>query len=66
MRYSIPLRDVPWYAYVGYGLCVLAFFGYIFTRQPWMMMIAVLMSLSASYAVRAKMQKLDDQRPDRP
>lgn len=41
MSPDTPLRDVPWYIYVGYGLGVIAFSGYIFTRQLWMMLIGL-------------------------
>ena len=61
----IPLRKIPWYIYACYGLGVLAFLGYVFTRQLWMLVIAVLISSSAAYLVRANVKSWGDQQRDR-
>lgn len=39
------LRNVIWYTYVGYGFGVIALVGYIFTRQPWMLIAGLSINL---------------------
>lgn len=59
-----PLGDVPWYIYVGFSLGVIAFFGYIFTRQLWMLMtgLPIILVTGALFRGIRQTSKNDQQR----